>query len=391
MAVTIHDSPQDFTPSDNPINWTFSSDKTAEVNFSYLVEVYIGGVLTANELVFPTNGIYARFDGSSYASVNCGSPTISSNFIEDANNYNYISIKVIERYGDPIADEASATSSDVNFYKARLYNQDFVDYDATDYVINPGVSKKWLSNFPGGYAGEIRPLVRREDEQLRMMVINNLANIANLKIELFDSSDVSVSSWTATPTTSSNKITIFNFTPSVIVSSTTITQTNFDDSAYMVVSAANYLDEYFIDLNDACEFSTAKRIHFLTEIGSVESLSFDLLSRISGKVKSFGYEKTFGQWNGDSFEYTKEQGQAVDFAKHSERMMTVESDWLQEDVQHWLGRNLIESPLIWIEENDSLYRRKISSTSWKDAYHENEMLFKEQITLILPSKTSMIL
>jgi hypothetical protein len=391
MAVTIHDSPQDFTPSDNPINWTFSSDQTAQLNFSYLVEVYIGGVLTANELVFPTNGIYSRFDGSSYASVNCSAPTILNNFIEDSNNYNFISIKVIERFGDPILDGASATSSDVNFYKAKLYNQDFVDYDSNNYVINPGISKKWLTNFPGGYAGEIRPLVRRTDEQLRMMVINNQANVANLKIELFDSIGVSVASWMATPVISSNKITIINFTPSVIVSSTTITQTNFDDSAYMVVSSANYLDEFYIDLNDNCKFSTAKRIHFLSEIGSIESLSFDLLSRISGKVKSFGYEKTFGQWNGSSFDYTKEQGQAVDFAKHSERSMIVESDWLQEDVQHWLGRNLIESPLIWIEENDSLLRRKISSTSWKDAYHENEMLFKEQITLILPSKTSMIL
>lgn len=391
MAVTIHDSPQDFTPSDNPINWTFSSDQTAQTNFSFLVEVYINGVLFANELIFPDNGIYGRFDGSSYASTNCSVPNISDSFLDNANNNGYISITVIERYGDPIADQASASSSDVNFYKARLDDEDFVDYTATDYIINPGISKLWLSNFPGGYAGEIRPLVRREDEQLRIMVINNEANIANLKIELFDSNDVSVASWTATPLMSSWKITIINFTPAVVVSSTTITQTNFDDSAYMVVSAANYLDAYYIDLNENCKFSTYKRIHFLTQIGSIESLSFDLLSRISGTVKSYGYKKGFGEWNGSSFEYTKEQGQDLDFAKTSDREMMVESDWLQEDVQHWLNRNLYESPAVWVEENDSLLRRKISSTAWKDAYHENEMLFKEQITLTLPSKTSMIL
>lgn len=391
MAVTIHDSPQSFMPSDNPINWTFSSDQTAQPNFSFLIEVYIGGVHVANELIFPDNGIYGRFDASSYTAQNCDSPIISDSFFTDANNYNYVSIKVIERYGDPVADGADSTSADVYYFKAKLEDEDFVDWSALEYVINPGLTKSWLTNFPGGDLNGVKPLLRRTGEQFRMMVINNGGNIANLKIELFDSTGLSVSSWMATPSTSSNIITIFNFTPSVIISSTSITQTDFDNSAYMSISSTNYLEAFYVELNDACDFEHRQRIHFLSKIGSVESFTFELISRQQSNIKSYTYEKSFGEWNGSAFEYNKEQGRSLDIAKVSNREMIIESDWINQTLQHWLIRNLYESPCIWIETDDKLLRRAIKNTSWMDKYNSNDTLFKEQITLKLPTHTSMVL
>ncbi len=87
MAISIHQTPDTYTPSDNPVVWTFSSDKTAEDNFVYLVEVYINNVQVATELVFPDSGIYGRFDASAYCSNAVGTPTISSDLVTDANNY----------------------------------------------------------------------------------------------------------------------------------------------------------------------------------------------------------------------------------------------------------------------------------------------------------------
>ena len=104
MAVTINNTPQAFTPSDNPVWFTFSSDQTAETNFSFLVEVYINDTLVANELIFPDSGINARFNAQSYASNACNSPQVVDQIFTDALNYAQVKIKVIERYGDPIAD-----------------------------------------------------------------------------------------------------------------------------------------------------------------------------------------------------------------------------------------------------------------------------------------------
>ena len=56
MALTIHDTPVNYTPSGNPVVWTFSSDQTAQANFSYLVEVYVGGTLRGRQQIFTGNG-----------------------------------------------------------------------------------------------------------------------------------------------------------------------------------------------------------------------------------------------------------------------------------------------------------------------------------------------
>ena len=69
MAVTIHQTPLSYTPSDNPIVWTFSSDQDSQTNFVYAVKIFINDTQVGTDLVFPTNGIYARYDASSFAAV----------------------------------------------------------------------------------------------------------------------------------------------------------------------------------------------------------------------------------------------------------------------------------------------------------------------------------
>ena len=125
MSVTIHNTPQLFTPSDNPVTWTFSSDQTAQPNFSFLVEVYVNNALQAIEKVFPENGIYAHFDASAYASNACNTPIIAADLMGDASNNALIKIKVIEFYGDPPAEEAELESANVTVWKARLDDDDF--------------------------------------------------------------------------------------------------------------------------------------------------------------------------------------------------------------------------------------------------------------------------
>lgn len=393
MAITIHTTPQDFTPSDNPVVWTFSSDQTEQDNFVFLVEVYINDVLKANELVFPDNGNAGRFNAQSYASNACKAPVIPDIIFTDALNYAQVKIKVIERYGIPVADQAEATTSNVYTWKARLEDFDFIDFDSDDYSL-PGVGKSFLSNFPDS----VNRKVLNFGEQQRIMAITNSQSGLSFNIQLYDENNVLIAEELAIDIDEFFPITIFNLSPEQIVSFTTITQANFDAAHYYEFQMSTGYGRVRIDIDKDCTYKHKRRIHFLSEIGSIESFTFGLISRQSAKIKSYGYRKMFGEWQGNNFFFIKQQGRDIDYAKYSDRMITIESDWLTEDVQHWLIRNLYESPLVFEEletsggENSTiLVRRKITNTAWADKYNLNDTLFKEQITLMLPSKTSMIL
>ena len=393
MAVTINSTPQAYTPSDNPVWFTFSSDQTAETNFSFLVEVYVNDSLVANELVFPDNGINARFNAQSYASNACNAPQVVDVIFTDALNYAQVKIKVIERYGDPVADGADATSANVYVFKAALSNDNFVDYLSSDYAF-PGASVNYLSDFPTSQ----NRLVKDYGEQQRLMAITNEETGYSFTISLYEADGTLIVTPTAIDVDEYWPITIFNFSPEQIVSFTTITQTNFDNAGYYEIVFSSSLPDLRIDIDRNCVYPHYKRVHWLSEIGSIESFTFALISRQAGKIKSFGYERSWGEWDGSDFNLTKQQGTTIDYAKYSERSIVIESDWVNEYIQHWLSRSLYESPLVFEEIIDSsgtfstiLIRRKIMNTAWMDKYNLNDMLFKEKITLGQPSKTSMIL
>lgn len=149
MAVTIHDTPEAYTPSDNPVTWTFSSNQTAQPNFYYEITVYINDVAVHEAQVFPESGIYSKYDASEWTSINTNRPVTTTNLTDDAENSCLVKIKVTERYGDPVADGASSTASNVVAWKACMTNEDFDAWSAAAYV-NDGVTTgiKWLTNFP---------------------------------------------------------------------------------------------------------------------------------------------------------------------------------------------------------------------------------------------------
>jgi len=229
MAVTIHQTPSSFTPSDNPVVWVFSSDQTAQVNFSYLVSVYINDTLVSEETIFPQSGADARYDASNHASNNCSIPTLGTDLLADAGNYCEVRITVTERYGTPPADQAGAAATNIVAWKARMTDDDFIDWTVADYIY--GTSAEWLTNYPG------TPKVKVENEDIRLMLINDETNITNFSVELFDEDGNSIVSDTTNYTATSSQLLICNVSPENIVANMTITQNEFNQAAYYVVGA----------------------------------------------------------------------------------------------------------------------------------------------------------
>jgi hypothetical protein len=125
--------------------------------------------------------------------------------------------------------------------------------------------------------------------------------------------------------------------------------------------------------------------------GGVDTFSFNLISRHNAKISSNEYKRLFGEWNGSSFEFNNTRSTTVDFAKTVVPMLTCESDWLNEDVQHWLTKNLYTSLYVAVEEDDELRELKIKADSYDWKYNDNDMLFNERIKLIEPEYKTMVL
>jgi len=382
-APTIHQTPDNYTPSDNPIVWSFSSDETTEPNFVYAVKVYINDTQVATDLVFPTNGIYAYYDASWIASTNCQPPVISSDILADASNYCKVRISIVERYGVVVADGASINASNITAWKARMLDDDFISWDSTGYVY--GSLAKFLNNYPS------TPMVRETGEQIRLMFINNLNTVTNFKIELFDVNGESIVDDVVSLTATSFRIIVANLSPSVIIAETSITSTDFETAHYMEVSRGVDLDVFRIDIDRSIVYPTYKRLHFLTQWGDIASWSFGLISRRSGSVESHGYRQGFGEWSGDQWVFDRSRGRDIDHAKTVTRQLKCVSDWLTEEQQNWMVLNLYGTPLVYEESGVNLIRRRVTNKTIEEKIQENDLLFLEEVTLDLSGYNSMTL
>lgn len=394
MAITIHQSPQKFTPSDNPVNFVFSSTQTGQPNFAFFVELIVNGATVAEELVFPENANYGRYDASAYASNACSAPTLPTGFYGDAENTCSLYIKVWDYYGATPAKQGSSVNSSVIYpFKAGLQNEDFIDYDHNDYLCDGVASENWLSSFPGGQGGaSLYPKVKREDEKFFIMAMNDNNNLPDFEIELYNSAGGLVASWSsASLATASYRMTIFDMSPATIIANTTITQENFDASAYMVFYSTGWLTSYRVNFDDSCQYPRRQRMHFITNLGSIEAFTFEMVSQEMADITSHGYKRNFGEWNGTTWEYNKERGIDIDYMKYVSRRMTIESNWIEENTQHWLVKNLYSAPLVLQEVGSILIERKINTASYAFKYFDNHQLFNEIIEIELPSHRTMTL
>lgn len=392
MSVTIETEPEFWTPSGNPVVYTFSSDQTAQANFSYLVEVYINGTLEAREKRFPESGIYGRIDITAYAERATSAPNITNVFESSAGNDATILIKVIERFGDPVADGANASSGSSKVFKAKLGYSDFVNWQSSDYSFDTGsTTNNILTTFPSTEDFDIRL-----NQQKRVMCINN-GNAMNLFVELFDSSGVSVASDTI-PLTLVN-VSIVNVGITDIVAASSITLLNFTNSEYYTFSfvggVSGSTKTYRINIKRDCITTSAKRIHFISRLGSIESFTYKLYSNESGSVSSRGYAKERGSWNGNAYGFNLSDGINIDFQKVRQKNLLLRSDYMSEALQNWLENEMGVGALVYIEDDNdtSLGLRRVQTlkTAFKPKTTKQDVIFREDLLIKLEDFTSLSL
>ena len=378
MALTITQSPQAYTPSDNPVTWVMSSTNTSQPNFYFLIEVMINGTVMERHKAYVESGTKAHFNAKSiserYSVVNSGG--YYNNAV-----LNDMSIKVTEYFNSTAG--LTVTSGTVKIWKSGLKKRRFQGFDHTAYLLTTGsTGVKYLTDFP---RGEDKA---KGSELKRISLLNDGTNISTA-FRTYDSTGSVIDQQNIIYTSGSN---ILNISCGIqeLIDDISLDFTNAVYYTIQSTTGTGSTEEYRINIDTACDYSTAKRIHFVNSLGGMDSFTFGLFSKEKTKITSFGFERQFGGFTGSgSFEYDLKEGTVIDYLKHSSKSIETSSDWLTESVQNWMSDELYMSPIVWIEEGFDLYRCKVSNSETDKKTQENDMLFQETVKIQLETETSL--
>lgn len=334
MAVTIYDEPQLIAPANNPLVFTFSSDQTAQPNFSFIVELYINGSLHSTHQVFRQFNTLSKIDVSGAVQSVIVNPEITTDLQFDATNSMVTyAIIVYEKYGTTPTTQASDTSSTLKAFNSALEYPEWINWNDADYDPNVTQGSLFLTYFPRTskqfcgmdeniYVGYLEP--------------TGIAGVT-LACELYDIQGNVINSDFGITITSS-EYNILNVGPQAIIANSTITQNDFDDCfkyfVYVDVAGISSSETYWIYMDTDCKRYTTHRLHWLNKLGSWDSFTFSLVSIDSATVEAFNYQRDPGVWDGTSYTYPLYSGQNIHFTKTKTKQLLLNSDWIKEDVQN---------------------------------------------------------
>lgn len=383
MAVTIHSSPQLYTPSDNPITWTFSSNQTGQANFSYIIEAYVNGVLDSRHEIFPEVGARAHFDMQDIMQrFTPVATTTQTTVVKDAANYATCFIIIRERYGATPAYGASATATTIRAFKAALSKEEFANWNYLVYFPSTDPDKgKFMTTSPN-------TLRLNPDNDNFVSIITNGGTDAFIVFKLFEADGTSIPGADIPIPDSPLRIAQINLKSSLLIAETIIPQEFFDAADYM---------EYFINIDGGDPVTEIKRVYFdrsdcgepthfvwLNKFGGFDCFNFSHNRIYSGSIESYTYEKQFGEWQGTSFVYDPNNSGVIDYLKRGLKRMTAVSGFIHQDQQNFLVQSMYMSPLCYILD-DEYIRVRVEATEYTLQQDNFEEEYTEEVTVSFPN------
>jgi hypothetical protein len=371
MAVTIVQEPQSYSQSGQQMIWTFSSNQTGQANFSYVVEVYIGGNLVYTGKVFPTNGIYGFFDTSEIAERYVNVPPIATTFFDDAENTNEIYVIVRENYGTPPTNQASATSSTKDFYKGKSkYTFTIGDYfgSAGDKFLTSFETKKLYT-----FGSQRLSLIANDEEPT---VYFDFRNVSGVQIKLESLSSVS------------GNILNFYFTYSnltTIFGAGTFTDVSYVDFYADMSGGDTEKYRIYIDHSNCALFNN--EITFLNFLGGLDVYHFTRMKRYSRTTKPNQFKTNEGVLNSDGSYTTLDTSGQFNYQITQDETVTLQTGWISESDYNVLNDQLLTSPFVLLNGK----RVAITDATAEEKYRKFDTLFNFTITIKQKTFTSTVL
>jgi len=383
MAVSIYDEPQLIAPAGNPLVFTFDSTETAQPNFSFIVEVYIDSQLRLTQEVYRQFNTLARIDVSEAVQSSLINMPITTSIEYDATaSMVTYAIIVYEKYGATPTIQNSQTSSTLKAFNGALEYRDWVNWDYTEYDPNLTQSALFLTYFPRS-----KRALCGMDENFYLGYFEQTGSAGvTLACELYDIQGNVIASDFSIPLTSTD-FNILNVGPQVIIANSTITQVDFDDCykyfVYVDVAGISSTETFWIYMDLECKRYDTYRLHWLNKFGIFDSFTFSLVSTQAATLQSYGYQRDPGEWNNTSYVYDVNVGQMINFAKTKTETLTLNSDWINQDVQQWLVKSLYDSPVVYLEvENGTAFEQvKVTNSNYQLKTRRRDGLIQETVNI----------
>jgi hypothetical protein len=340
MAVTINQTPANWSPSDNPLMFRFSSTQTAQPNFSYIVETYYNSVKVSEDRIFVESGIYAHIDVSPIVKNLLNTPQQTIPLFTSSGTNGSIYIKVIENYGLIPINQANATSSTIKIFKACLSDADWKEWDATEWVVN-----KYLTNHP-----EFDPMYQQFGAPFYLSAIVDTST--SLSISFYDIDDVLIHSYYQVQTTVIAQI---NLSTDSLVANAGVP--DIDAVHYYIVEIGSILKRVYIQ---KAHCNPIQSLSWINEYGAWDSFIFDHNLERKGGVTERMYGKKFGQWVGTNFVYNLNQAGNIRVGTQVTDSATLYTGWISQTLQNWLVE-LFKAPRFYLYTNKQISVRVTSS------------------------------
>jgi len=383
MAVTITNSPQDWTTASNPVVFEFSSTETAQDSFSFMIELQVNGSVHSYHQVFPESANFGKFDCSAILRTIVFSELVSDGSL-DTSYTNAIAtyrVRVIDKYGTPPFEiDAGTESAILTITNGSLRHSDWVDFDSSLYDFNLSQTSLFLTFFP-----RTSQYFCGLDESMFVGSIMSQGLVSQLDVRLYDITDTLIVSSLGNSLLAAQLL-LTDVSPSTIVANTTVTDVNFSTCYYYLVDvnrASAGTEQFKIYVDTECSQYTSRRLHWLNKLGVWDSYSFTKYSEESSSVNTFDYQKNQGVWSStNSFDYGLVNGSSFSGTKTASDTMTVNTDWIKEEKHNWLMRSLLESPSVYLEITQGVFEPvRISTKKYTLKQKIKEGLIQEELTL----------
>ena len=389
MAVTIIQTPDKFTPSDNPIVYAFkqplSISGNTKYNVSFVVKTFVNGAEIGTFEIFPelsTSDHYGKIDLSDKVrgyipNHPVNNTTASPTFLYDTQNYVETYIEIREKYSidpdvDPDIQVAITTSSVTIPFKGSLSRSEFATWDYSNYK-KGGLSRQFLTDksYTSAYGVASYTATEKKGYTTILSYFDNsdLDTPTNYYVKfIYQIPSGNVTQTTTFTASYQGAVSAIRFNLQEQLDLGNITQSTYDNCTGVIIAVQDLsnvgrMGLYTIYFSDAC-FDKGANLLWLNKYGSYDNYRFTYNSRISAKIESKSFSKRQGEWNAANNSYSVNNNTfgKIDYLKTITKQLELSSDWLTEDQQAYVV-NLYESPLVYINEGTEVENVVITNSS----------------------------
>lgn len=416
MAVTITQSPQLYTPSDNPIVYVFSQDNNVsgvdKYNISFIVKVFLGGEIGTFEVfpeVYDGTDFYGKIDISdkvkSFISNHSVLQTLNTTYKGwyDPSNWAECFIEVYEKYSlsattDPTVNLSTFETSPIIYpFKSSLSRNEFKVWDYTLYQIGNNESY-FFTDKPSVVIGSIRRYeeTSKKDDTTILSWFEGLGTDYTIRVKFNNSSGATITSLTITiPLANHGAIGAYRLNMLELLDRGDITQSTYDDCFSVEIYLSDNIGitlksaRYTVNFSEVC-FDKGANILWLNKYGSYDNYRFTYNSRYSAKIESKSFSKKQGEWTQNTYNVNNNTFGKIDYLKTITKQLELSSDWLTESQQAYVV-NLYESPLVYLNEGTDVENVVITDSAYQIKQSEHDELFNEVVNVEFTDKKSITL